>query len=100
MGKREYTISKGQQYDRNGALVLRGSLWCSYRSDGRYDTGHPVRSDDAELVEAAVLRVIASGQAETLTLGTETVETVETVKPISSVCPRCHTYCMGDCSSH
>ena len=76
-----YTITKGHQYDREGATVTDGTLRTNY-SNGATElamisgSGPAMEHEDA--VAAAVLRVIASGQSETLTLGTVAMsETLE-----------------------
>lgn len=72
--QRTYIITRGQQYDRGGASVdhgRNGGLTARYRADGSYDCGSPPAVADADAVEAAVARVIATGDAETLTLGVD-----------------------------
>jgi len=76
--RKTYTITKGTQYDREGAVVTAGPLTTTYsgpceRMDGTtglvIDSGFGPAVGHEDAVEAAVLRVIASGQSETLTLG-------------------------------
>ena len=69
MTQRTYHISKGQQYDREGAQVSWGVLTARYRADGKYDCGDFPRLTDLDAVSEAVARVIASGESETLTTG-------------------------------
>ena len=63
-----YQISKGQQYDRNGARIAHESLMANYTADGLFEVGHPVALSDTDAVADAVRRVIATGQAETLVI--------------------------------
>lgn len=70
MATRTYTISKGHQYDRQGAYVKHGVLWANYDRAGQYVSGHIPAAVDSELVAAAIRRVIETGITETLTLGT------------------------------
>ena len=65
----KYEISKGQQYDANGARVEHGSLMANYTAEGYFDVGSPVRLEDADVIADAVRRVIATGRAETLVIG-------------------------------
>jgi hypothetical protein len=75
MATRTYEISKGQQYDREGAFVMldtkgHGSFAAtSYSADGKFSHGELVMGADRAAIAEAVARVIASGQPETLTLG-------------------------------
>ena len=64
----KYTISKGQQYDRDGAEVEHGNgrAYSQYRHDGQFDAGSPISMWAVEAVEAAVARVIATGTSEVL----------------------------------
>lgn len=64
-----YQITRGQQYDRDGAYVSWDSLWAAYKHDGTRDAGHMVSEEDLEAVESAVRRVIASSEPVTLVLG-------------------------------
>jgi len=97
-------VTKGQQYDRGGAYVVSvgrsvySDLRSSYYADGRWSHGELVRSDDRAMVEAAVLRVIASGQAETVTIAEPKAAKI-VVPQHPDTCPRCGTVCYGDCST-
>ena len=64
----EYTISKGQQYDRDGACVEHGNAIAKYGSDGRFMAGSPIPLWASEAVEAVVARVIATGVSETISV--------------------------------
>jgi hypothetical protein len=97
---RTYTITKGQQYDRQGASIRctegRSESYRSLTADGKRDAGSLGRSDDEAVVMAAALRVIETGVAETIVLGTPDVIEIEIDR--SHLCPRCHTMCHGDCA--
>lgn len=63
----KYHITKGQQYDRNGAHVSwRGSLSAKYKADGSYDAGDFLPLHDEAVVEEAIRRVISTGISETV----------------------------------
>lgn len=71
---RTYRITKGAQYDPEGATVWHGrneALVTSYSASGRREAGEPVRVDDDSVIARAVRRVIASGRSETITRGKE-----------------------------
>lgn len=76
MATRTYQIRKGQQYDRDGAFVMLDTAGhaafaaTSYSADGKISHGEMVTGSDRAAIAEAVARVIASGQPETLTLGT------------------------------
>ena len=100
-----YEISKGHQYDRDGALVQHGCLYARYSVGQRRDgtigltiDGHMPAIEDKPAVAEAVTRVMESGQAETLTLGLPEVTTESASRPAVEPCPRCKTWCYGDCS--
>lgn len=93
-----YEITKGQQYDTGGATVLFGHLAAQYKADGTFDAGDFPFGTPTELA-AAILRVIATGQPETVGEAG-----VPEYKPITEratpVCPACGTYCHGDCEAN
>jgi hypothetical protein len=70
-----YRVTKGQQYDRDGASVEisnsrgGGVLYASYAADGSYDCGHLPAAQNRQAVTDVVKRVIASGAEETITTG-------------------------------
>jgi hypothetical protein len=76
-----YTISKDQW---GGAYVQGRILHTSYAADGSYRSGEPVRLSHQEQVAEAVQRVIATGEAETLTIGEPAAPVAE---PQREPCP-------------
>jgi len=67
---RTYKITKGQQYDEQGATVKHGrSLYARYDREGKFDSGDPVPAYDRGEVDMKVEAVISSGQEQTLSLG-------------------------------
>lgn len=93
-----YIVTKGQQWDAEGARVEHGSLSGGYRRDGRFDVGHNPATAHSAAVEAAVLRVIATGQAETVICG-EPDQAMTLAPAMAGYCSRCGSYCYGDCRS-
>lgn len=75
-----YKITKGQQYDRGGALVNWGRLYARYSADGTFDGGDPPSVVHRKEIEAAVKRVIETGQPETLEYGRLSPEEVARIK--------------------
>ena len=73
-----YKISKGQRYDPDGAVVGHGMLFATYTRDAVLDTGYPPAESEQEEVMAAVRRVIATGQGETVVIGTRVSTAVAT----------------------
>lgn len=82
MAQTTYTITRGQQYDRNGVQVVTTdangrSRWASYGADcqwayGASDLARQSQEsglDPAGLLTDAIARVQATGEAETLALG-------------------------------
>jgi hypothetical protein len=70
---KEYQISKGNRDDRDGALVVHGTLITLYDSNAAWIGGDMVALPyEAEVVEAAK-RVIETGEPETITVGVEPI---------------------------
>jgi len=82
-----YEISKGQQYDSDGAVVFHGSLCSRYDADGSFDGGDLISLDHETEVEAAVRRVIVSGQPETITLGQPPITSPISENTLRGRCP-------------
>lgn len=70
-----YSITKGNQYDCEGALVRWGSLSAKYGHDGRHLAGN-LPSDD---IAATIAEVIATGVAQTVTIGEHAAERLEAI---------------------
>lgn len=82
----EYTIRKGQQYDRDGAVVMYGDLYVTYDHVGQRHTGGVVPAWARDQVEAVVRRVIATGVDETISVARP--GTVQRTPPVASIdCP-------------
>lgn len=95
-----YTITKGQQYDSDGARVVfgrRGLLTENFDGQGQPSHGDWVRDEHRGEIIAAVQRVIATGTPETLTFGAATAPTDETTT--AQPCRDCGTWCDGDCEA-
>lgn len=92
-----YIVRKGQQYDRGGARVEWGSLSAAYTATLTLDAGYLPRRDHRDAVEAVVRRVIETGIPETLVIGTPPPLAPAEADPYMQPCPRCGTYCYGDC---
>lgn len=69
MAIRTYKISKGQQYDKEGALVSWNGQYAHYTRASRYQAGDFPRLSDQDALETLVREVIATGEARTLTVG-------------------------------
>jgi hypothetical protein len=83
--RREYRITKGQRYDREGVVVMHGrnrSLVSTYTGQAKLDTGYPVEEE----VLGAIRQVITTGQPETVVLGED--EAIEPMQPK----PVCHLW--------
>lgn len=93
---RTYKVTKGSQYDESGATVEMASLYSQYNAAGEAITG-TIGPLDPE-VKAALLRVIATGQAKTVTTGKPTAPEVS-LPEIPGLCPHCGTVCHGDCEA-
>ena len=73
---RTYEISKGQQYDKDGATVKYGrNRYAKYDSKGKFQAGDFPPVYDQDEIGVAVLRVIATGQDEIITCGKAYVPT-------------------------
>lgn len=64
-----YTVTRGQQYDPDGASVEFGNLSANFRADGRFQNGDFPGVEGLAAVKDAVARVIATGHAETISVG-------------------------------
>lgn len=68
-----YIVTKGQQYDRDGARIkergARSDRYEQFTSSGGRDAGELLGGDYRDELLAAVARVIESGVEETLVVG-------------------------------
>lgn len=94
-----YNVVKGSQYFPDGATTSDGDSFGEYRADGTYAGGMFPALAHRAAVEAAVLRVIATGQAETVVCGEPPVALTMTPAKLDGLCQRCGSYCYGDCRS-
>lgn len=86
----EYTVSKGQQYDRNGATVT----WSEYGAecDAKFDAAAQFQAgdfpsvDDLPTLSAVVARVISSGVSEAASVGEPQVAATIAVRHFAA-CP-------------
>ena len=108
---RTITITRGNQYNRDGYCITDGTLWSygqadvgkpgGYCLDGRL---HPWCLPNAAEIDAAILATLADGLTRQIevpaTISSVVVSTEHDVEPAGrGVCPRCHTYCDGDCEA-
>jgi len=103
-------ISKGNQYDRDGFSLTDGVCHGYGTADASKPGGycldgnlHPWLFANESAINAAILATLADGQTRTITIKTAhsadvIVSTEDDFESTGfGVCPRCHTYCCGDC---
>lgn len=71
-----YTITKGQQYDREGARVAWSLLGANYTRAGDHENGNLPAARHLETIEQAIGRVIATGATEIVTIHEQLGSTV------------------------
>ena len=103
---RTLTISKGNQYNRDGFSLTDGILWGYGAADASKPTGYNLNGNCRlgadyydryhEQFDAAVLATLADGQERVIEMH---IEEAQPAIPLSKsgACPKCGTYCMGDC---
>jgi len=108
---RTITITRGNQYDADGYRITDGTLASYGRADASKQRGycldgrlHPWCLPNAAEIDAAILATLADGQTRQIEVpaaGSSVVASTEhDVEPAGrGICPRCHTYCDGDCEA-
>ena len=103
--KRTLKITKGNQYDRDGYSITDGTNWSRGKADTTKPKGYSLNGDcwvgvdyDAYQgqVDAAILATMQDGQDRVIEMHKATPQISI---PLSKACPKCGTYCMGDCDN-
>jgi len=102
------TVNKGNQYNPEGyrissdtglhawGRIVEGKLYM----EGRWSLGIAWKEagyTDA-MIEAEIEATLADGQERVITLERE-VPDAPALTPDKALCPKCHTYCNGDCEA-
>lgn len=100
--ERTYKIDKGHQYNRAGVRVQFGTgdlleFWAWADSPTCWG-GDIMRLDDKAAILSAVEATLADGQHREIVIK-ETAAPEPILTPLAGLCPRCHTWCYGDCRS-
>ena len=92
------TISIGNQYDKDGYAVTDGTLWAYGSKDESKESGFTMNGDifNQPEVADAIKAMLQDGIEREITIG---AKRIEQSLPESKACPKCGTYCMGDCKS-
>ena len=100
------TIAKGNQCDASGYSAMWGGRDACGKVDGERITcnevilGYYYSSDVNEVnLDTAIRATVADGQTRVVEIARVTAEPVRIAARSTGVCPRCHTYCDGDCSA-
>ena len=100
--KKTIIIEKGNQYDKNGYTIENGII-DGFGSISDNARGYTVEGNalviifqDAEL-DAAIKATLADGQLREITQ--DDGVKIESI-PESHPCPKCGTYCDGDCETY
>ena len=103
-----YTINKGNQYDGQGGYRITNGInwgWGTVEADGVYVAGncgqrpHGVTDAEWQTVTDAIKATMADGQERIVTIGN--MPTLDDLIPVAApgpgYCPKCGSYCYGDC---
>lgn len=96
--KTTITIEYGNQYDREGYNITDGTLFGfgskSDNTNGFTGPSCPLFGDD---IDTAIRATLVDGLTREITYGED-----EEIKPMpeSHACPKCGTYCYGDCEAY
>ena len=92
------TISRGNQYDGNGYRITDGTLWAYGSKNENKEKGFSMNGDlfDHPEIDKAVRATLQDGIEREITIG---AKRIEQKIPESKACPKCGTYCMGDCET-
>ncbi len=103
------TISKGNQYNRDGFSVTDGLLWGFGEADASKPNGYSLGGNCRlgadhydryhEQFDAAILATLADGQERVIEMQPKETQLAGTL-PESHACPKCGTYCYGDCEAY
>jgi len=100
--KRTLKITKGNQYNRDGYSMTDGTNWSrgkaepkGYSLNGNCWVGVDYDAYQGQ-VDAAILATMQDGQERVIEMYKDTPQISI---PQSNTCPKCGTYCMGDCKS-
>ncbi len=106
---RTITITKGNQYDREGYYMTDGMLGSHGHADPADPNGYTLDGNlwpwsrsfagHKDAIHEAIRATLADGIKRTITIGTAKSERVITSPADANICPKCDTYCMGDCDS-
>ena len=105
------TISAGNQYDKGGYSIESDTGLSAYGSianrmdgttgvtlEGRWTLGYDWERTGYTMaqIEDAIMATLVSGQDTVIVLTREIADAPARTSN-RGVCPRCHTYCYGDC---
>jgi len=103
------TITKGNQYNRDGFSVTDGLLRGFGAADASKPNGYSLGGNCRlgadhydryhEQYDAAILATLADGQERVIEMQPKETQPAGKL-PESHACPKCGTYCYGDCESN
>jgi len=105
------TISKGNQYDRDGFRMTDGVCRSYGSADANKDNGYcldgnlwPWCFPNENEINNAILDTLADGQERIIKIADESNTTPKAETEFKStsfgLCPHCHSYCCGDCMTN
>lgn len=102
------TISKGNQYDKEGFSVTDEVLWGwgsidqskpqGYNLSGNWSVGNDYKHHQDE-INTAILATMTDGLERIINLNKEDKSIPVRIEDSQEMCPECGTYCMGDCEA-